>query len=69
MRRAISTCTSPEVFFGQSVEAQAAHAQAYAQATNDPLGLAMDTLQLSSPVMQPANFGSYPSDAQHGKSQ
>ncbi|KAI0833631.1 trehalase-domain-containing protein [Trametes gibbosa] len=64
MRRAVSTCTSPEVFFGQSSNAQPSHVQAYA-ATNDPLGLAMDTLQLSSPVIQPANFGPPPPEL-HG---
>ncbi|KAH9847702.1 trehalase-domain-containing protein [Lenzites betulinus] len=64
MRRAVATCTSPEVFFGQSSNTQPSYAQAYA-ATNDPLGLAMDTLQLSSPVIQPANYGPPPPEL-HG---
>lgn len=56
MRRAVSACTSPEVFFGNQLNPQ--QAQAYAAATNDPLGLAMDTLNLSSPVISPTSHGS-----------
>ena len=52
MRRAVSACTSPEVFFGNYLNPQQ-QAQAYAAVTNDPLGLAMDQLRLSSPVMSP----------------
>lgn len=54
MRRAVSACTSPEVFFGNYLNPQQ-QAQAYAAAANDPLGLAMDTLRLSSPVMSPVS--------------
>ncbi|KAI0671859.1 trehalase-domain-containing protein [Trametes maxima] len=61
MRRAVSTCTSPEVFFGQATNGEPAHAsQAYASAANDPLGLAMDTLKLSSPVMRPTSLSGPP---------
>ncbi|KAI0648988.1 trehalase-domain-containing protein [Trametes meyenii] len=61
MRRAVSTCTSPEVFFGQATNGELAHAsQAYASAANDPLGLAMDTLRLSSPVMRPTSLSGPP---------
>lgn len=52
MRRAVSTCTSPEVFFGNYLNPQQVQ-QTYAAATNDPLGLAMDTLKLASPAMTP----------------
>ncbi|EGN98809.1 glycoside hydrolase family 37 protein [Serpula lacrymans var. lacrymans S7.3] len=47
MRRAVSACTSPEVFFGRAATAEIAAAQATAAAT-DPLGLAMEALSLSS---------------------
>ncbi|KAI9066292.1 glycoside hydrolase family 37 protein [Trametes sanguinea] len=61
MRRAVAACTSPEVFFGQSTNAQPAHsAQAYAAANNDPLGLAMDTLKLSSPVIEATSLSQAP---------
>ncbi|KAI0663809.1 trehalase-domain-containing protein [Cubamyces menziesii] len=72
MRRAVATCTSPEVFFGQSSNAQPAYSsQAYAAANNDPLGLAMDTLKLSSPVMQPATLSQSPGalEQEHPESQ
>ncbi len=62
MRRAVSTCTSPEVFFGSYLNPQ--QQQAYAAASNDPLGLAMDTLNLSSPVMSP--IGQSASSASYG---
>ena len=52
MRRAVSACTSPEVFFGNYLNPQQQQ-QAYAAANNDPLGLAMDNLKLASPVMSP----------------
>ncbi len=52
MRRAVSACTSPEVFFGNYLNPQEA-AAAYGASPADPLSLAMDTLQLSSPVVQP----------------
>ena len=39
------------MFFGNYLNPQ--QPQAYAAAANDPLGLAMDTLRLSSPVMSP----------------
>ena len=51
MRRAVSACTSPEVFFGNQANAQ--QQQAYAAVSNDPLGLAMDSLRLASPAMAP----------------
>ena len=52
MRRAVSACTSPEVFFGSYANQQQIQ-QAYAAASNDPLGLAMDSLRLASPAMEP----------------
>lgn len=55
MRRAVSACTSPEVFFGNYLNPQQ-QAQAYAAVVNDPLGLAMDILRLSSPVMSPVSM-------------
>ena len=72
MRRAVATCTSPEVFFGQSSNAQPAYSsQAYAAANNDPPGLAMDSLKLSSPVMQPATLSQSPGalEQEHPESQ
>jgi len=51
MRRAVSACTSPEVFFGSPASAQPANSQPYYTAVTDPLGLAMEQLQLSSPVI------------------
>ena len=45
MRRAVAACTSPEVFFGHgNGEAGSGH-QAHS-APGDPLGLAMDSLDL-----------------------
>ncbi|KAI0707226.1 trehalase-domain-containing protein [Earliella scabrosa] len=58
MRRAVSACTSPEVFFGNTLNQPPP--QAYA--SNDPLGLAMDTLRLSSPVMAPMGQAMSPFD-------
>ena len=55
MRRAVSTCTSPEVVFGPVLNAQPPASQGYT-AHADPLGLAMDTLQLSSPVIRPTGL-------------
>ena len=55
MRRAVSACTSPEVFFGNYLDPQQ-QALAYAAAANDPLGLAMDTLRLSSPIASPVEM-------------
>ncbi|KAH9945069.1 trehalase-domain-containing protein [Epithele typhae] len=52
MRRAVSACTSPEVFFGNYLNPQQVQ-QAYAAAINDPLGLAMDQLRLTSPAVDP----------------
>jgi alpha,alpha-trehalase len=45
MRRAVSTCTSPEVFFGTSGSGQAALLTGNLPST-DPLGLAMEALQV-----------------------
>ncbi|KAL7279293.1 hypothetical protein ACG7TL_007134 [Trametes sanguinea] len=65
MRRAVAACTSPEVFFGQSTNTQPAHSsQAYAAANNDPLGLAMDTLKLSSPVIEATSLPQAPPQLQ-----
>ena len=49
MRRAVSACTSPEVFFGTNPSLQNAQAQAYQASGTDPLNLAMDTLYLNDP--------------------
>lgn len=49
MRRAVSACTSPEVFFGTSSSLQNTQAQAYQASNTDALNLAMDTLYLSDP--------------------
>jgi len=46
MRRAVATCTSPEVFFGPSANLENAVAQA-AHAATDPLGLAMESLDIA----------------------
>ena len=43
MRRAIAACTSPEVFFGANVSGVAESALL---TPSDPLGLAMETLDL-----------------------
>ena len=53
MRRAVSTCTSPEVVFGPVLNAQPPASQGYT-AHADPLGLAMDALSLSSPILPPS---------------
>ena len=57
MRRAGSACTSPEVFFGNYLNPQPGPAP-YGSSSADPLSLAMDTLKLSSPVIQPTVGGS-----------
>ncbi|KAI0925610.1 hypothetical protein AcV5_008300 [Taiwanofungus camphoratus] len=49
MRRAVSTCTSPEVVFGVAADQQPVNAHTYIGAQTDPLHLAMESLQLSSP--------------------
>lgn len=49
MRRAVSACTSPEVVFGAAASEQPTNAQAYSAGAPDPLDLAMENLQLSSP--------------------
>lgn len=45
MRRAVSTCTSPEVFFGPAGANEAALLTANLPST-DPLGLAMEALSV-----------------------
>jgi alpha,alpha-trehalase len=45
MRRAIAACTSPEVFFGAGVSG--ATGESALLTPSDPLGLAMETLDLS----------------------
>ncbi|OCH93072.1 glycoside hydrolase family 37 protein [Obba rivulosa] len=53
MRRAVAACTSPEVVFGSGHDQQSAVNQAYsAGAVTDPLDLAMESLQLSSPAIE-----------------
>ena len=47
MRRAVSACTSPEVFFGTAASAQ--NVQLQQVGNTDPLNLAMDTLYLTDP--------------------
>ncbi|KAH9928369.1 trehalase-domain-containing protein [Fomitopsis serialis] len=49
MRRAVSTCTSPEVVFGAAGNLQPVNAPVYSSANTDPLDLAMEHLQLSAP--------------------
>ncbi|KAJ3491762.1 hypothetical protein NLI96_g452 [Meripilus lineatus] len=52
MRRAVSACTSPEVYFGAAASLQTS--QPYgSSAISDPLGLAMENLHLSSPILSP----------------
>jgi len=48
MRRAVAACTSPEVFFGAGVSGATADSvlQANNLAPTDPLGLAMERLDL-----------------------
>ncbi|TCD63209.1 alpha,alpha-trehalase nth1 [Steccherinum ochraceum] len=54
MRRAVSACTSPEVVFGHPINPQPTPGQAYSTAAStDPLGLAMESLHLSSPILSP----------------
>jgi alpha,alpha-trehalase len=45
MRRAVATCTSPEVFFGAAANNSSASQTVYT--ATDPLGLAMEALNLS----------------------
>ena len=52
MRRAVSACTSPEVFFGSAAIPQPISNQLYNSIT-DPLNLAMETLNLSEAVASP----------------
>jgi alpha,alpha-trehalase len=47
MRRAVATCTSPEIFFGPAANLESAVAQA-TLATADTLGLAMESLNTDS---------------------
>lgn len=47
MRRAVSACTSPEVFFGNTAALQTTTNPP--NTTADPLSLAMDTLYLNDP--------------------
>lgn len=53
MRRAVAACTSPEVVFGSGRDQQSVNNQAYsAGVVTDPLDLAMEHLQLSSPAVE-----------------
>lgn len=45
MRRAVAACTSPEVFFGSASQGVAA-GQTTFPTSGDPLGLAMESLDL-----------------------
>jgi alpha,alpha-trehalase len=49
MRRAVATCTSPEMFFGPNVSGLAAGSSAVADnlVLNDPLNLAMGSLDIT----------------------
>lgn len=49
MRRAVATCTSPEVFFGPGVSGISGDAGLMnnSQLSSDPLGMAMESLNLS----------------------
>lgn len=52
MRRAVSACTSPEVFFGSTAVPQPISNQSYSHiSTTDPLNLAMETLNLGEPII------------------
>lgn len=54
MRRAVSACTSPEVFFGNAAIPQPISNQLYSHSSiTDPLNLAMEALNLSEMVMSP----------------
>jgi len=53
MRRAVSACTSPEVFFGNAANPQPISNQLYSNSITDPLNLAMDTLNLSEQIASP----------------
>lgn len=44
MRRAVAACTSPEVFFSASYSGEQGHGGQ--DMTTDPLGLAMDSLEI-----------------------
>lgn len=46
MRRAIATCTSPEVFFRAATVMGESAAAVIAAETNDPLGMAMQALNI-----------------------
>lgn len=52
MRRAVAACTSPEVFFGAGVSGVSGDTTLMNNnlPPSDPLGLAMETLDLGSPL-------------------
>ncbi|KAI0342674.1 trehalase-domain-containing protein [Trametopsis cervina] len=50
MRRAVSACTSPEVFFGSTAIPQPISNQMYNAPLSDPLNLAMEALNLAEPA-------------------
>ncbi|KAJ3525924.1 hypothetical protein NM688_g8329 [Phlebia brevispora] len=56
MRRAVAACTSPEVFFGSAPLAQPILSNIYpGSTTTDPLNLAMESLNLSEPLLPPSS--------------
>ena len=56
MRRAVAACTSPEVFFGNAPLPQPVLSNIYPGNTGtDPLNLAMESLNLSEPLIQPTS--------------
>jgi len=46
MRRAVAACTSPEVFFRSAAQGEVVAGQTTFPASEDPLGLAMESLDL-----------------------
>ena len=60
MRRAVAACTSPEVFFGRTMMGEHTAAPP-SSVTNDPLGLAMESLTLGPAFSGPGSATPPPS--------
>jgi len=50
MRRAVAACTSPEVFFGAGVSGVSGDGALTNNLPSDPLGMAMENLDISQSV-------------------
>jgi len=48
MRRAVAACTSPQVFFGSASQSEVTAGQIAFPTSGDPLGLAMESMDLYS---------------------